>query len=195
MSCCQGFGHLWEFGWWAACTASLCGCIHAHWLELPLWIQHVGMLLLVAGRVLALSAEVMWQTLMCLKHEPKQSTGELSHRCFLCRCGAYGHTSSTSPVTSWKKLRAEFLFLNHIWFCIWQMRLILLPWHCGIMLLSFRGDRKSLECQQYLNTCIVIAVIPPERQFTKGKSVRLKTLMWWLDKMYLKYIYILYLTI
>uniref|UniRef100_A0A3B4F2C6 Uncharacterized protein n=1 Tax=Pundamilia nyererei TaxID=303518 RepID=A0A3B4F2C6_9CICH len=81
----------------------------SHWLELPLWIQHVGMLLLVAGRVLALSAEVMWQTLMCLKHEPKRSTGELSHRCFLCRCGAYGHTSST-----WKKLRARFLFLNHI---------------------------------------------------------------------------------
>ncbi|XP_041849922.1 uncharacterized protein si:ch1073-145m9.1 [Melanotaenia boesemani] len=47
------------------------------WLDLPLWIQVVGMLLLAAGRLLALSAEAwcIWTHMKCLiSDEPEEKS-------------------------------------------------------------------------------------------------------------------------
>ena len=83
------------------------------WLDLPLWIQVMGTLLLAVGRLLALSAEVSWSfpsnsqspvintdmTKAALKYLPLIN---VLHR-FLCRCGASGHTLNTSSVMSQRR--------------------------------------------------------------------------------------------
>lgn len=64
------------------------GGLLVRWLALPPWIQNLGTLLMVSGRLLALPVEVPTEPCVMFGHvTPRDHPASC-----LCSCGASGHT-------------------------------------------------------------------------------------------------------